>query len=97
MKIIWSPLAQQRVKKIAEYIAEDNLGAAQKWIHSIYDSVKRLEDFPESGRIVPEFGKRQIREILFGDYRIIYRLDKETVKILTVRHGRQLLRIQELK
>lgn len=97
MKIIWSPLAQQRVKKIAEYIAKDNLSAAQKWIHSIYDSVKRLEDFPESGRIVPEVGKRHIREILFSDYRIIYRLDKETVKILTVRHGRQLLRIQELK
>lgn len=96
MKIIWSPFAHQRVNEIADYIAKDNFTAAEKWVNSVYDTVKRLEDFPKSGRVVPEVGKQDIREILYGNYRIIYRIEKELINILTVRHGRQLLPVEEL-
>lgn len=96
MKIIWSPFAHQRVNEIADHIAKDNFTAAEKWVNSIYDGVKRLKDFPKSGRVVPEVGKSYIREILHGNYRIIYRIEKESINILTVRHGKQLLPIEEL-
>ncbi len=96
MKIIWSPFAHQRVDDIADHIANDNLAAAEKWVNSVYDSVERLRDFPQSGRVVPEVGKREIREILFGNYRIIYSVEKKAILILTVRHGMQMLPLEDL-
>jgi len=96
MKIIWSPFAHQRVDEIADYIASDNIAAAVKWVNSIYKSVKRLKDFPNSGRVAPEVGKQNIREIFLGNYRIVYRIEKNAIYILTVRHGKQLLPVEEL-
>ncbi len=96
MKIIWSPIAHQRINEIADYIATDSLVTAEKWVISIYDSVKRLKDFPKSGRVVPEVEKDDIREIFFGNYRIIYGTEKKQIKILTVRHGKQKLPIEDL-
>ena len=97
MKIIWSPLAIDRVAEIAEYIAQDSPNSAKKWVESTFQVVERLEKFPKSGRIVPEIMQDDFREIIYGNYRIIYRLQTEIVSILTVRHGRQILPIDEIK
>jgi plasmid stabilization system protein ParE len=97
VKIIWSPLAINRVAEIAEYIAQDSPNSAQKWVESTFQVVERLEKFPKSGRIVPEIKQDDFREIIHGNYRIIYRLQAEIVSILTVRHGRQILPIDEIK
>lgn len=97
MRLIWSPLAIERVSEIAEYIAQDNLSAAQRWVDSIFQVVEQLEKFPEIGRIVPEINQESFREIIYGNYRIIYRLDGENIAILTVRHGKQILPIDEIK
>lgn len=86
MRIVWSPLALERVEEIAQYIAEDKPSAAVEWVDGIFDAVERLADFPESGRIVPEVGGRRIREVLFGTYRIIYSV-REQIDILTVRRA----------
>lgn len=91
MKIQWSTLSIDRIIEIAEYIVEDKPGASEKWVNSIFNSVERLQKFPESGRKVPEVNRDEIREILLGNYRIIYRIDKEMISILTIRHGKQLL------
>lgn len=96
MKIIWSPLSIDRIVEIAEFIAEDKPGASVKWADSIFGSVERLIEFPESGRIVPEIGRKEIREILLGNYRIIYRIEYELISVLTVRHGKQLLSNKDL-
>ncbi len=96
MTIIWSPLAIQRVNEIAQYIAQDNDEAAIKWIDTIFKQVERLISFPQSGRIVPETNREQIREIHYKNYRIIYRLDEQTINILTVRHGKQILPLDEI-
>ncbi|KAF3982391.1 MAG: type II toxin-antitoxin system RelE/ParE family toxin [Methylococcales symbiont of Hymedesmia sp. n. MRB-2018] len=97
MKIIWSPLAIDRVAEIAQYIAQDSPNSAQKWVESTFQIVERLEKFPKSGHIVPEIKQDDFREIIHGNYRIIYRLQNEIVSILTVRHGRQILSIDEIK
>ncbi|MGM8229026.1 type II toxin-antitoxin system RelE/ParE family toxin [Cellvibrio sp. ARAG 10.3] len=95
MKIIWSPLALERIEEIALYIAEDKPGAAIDWVEGVFDAVERLADFPESGRIVPELGARRIREVVFGAYRIVYSV-KDQIDILTIRRSNQLLRMSEL-
>lgn len=95
MKVEWSPLALDRVSDIARYIAEDNPGAAERWVSELFDSVARLADFPESGRVVPEVGVRRIREVIFGAYRVIYSV-KDKVEILTVRRGSQRLDVSEI-
>ncbi len=96
MKIIWSPLAIDRISEIAEYIALDNPVAAEKWVDDIFDSVKQLKLFPNSGRMIPELQLENFREIIFGNYRIIYRVDENQVSILTVRHGKQVLPVDEI-
>lgn len=97
MKITWSPLAIDRVAEIAKYIVQDSPNSAQKWVESTFKVVERLEQFPKSGRIVPEIMQDDFREIIHGNYRIIYRLQSESISILTVRHGRQLLPVDEIK
>ena len=97
MKIIWSPLAIERVSDIAEYIADDNPAAAEQWVAAIFEQVQKLEKFPQIGRVVPDSNRKEIRELLFSNFRIIYRLEENEISILTVRHGRQLLPGQELE
>ncbi len=96
MKIIWSPLSLDRIIEVSEFIAEDKPGASIKWVDSVFDSVQRLIKFPESGRSVPEINRSDIREILLGNYRIIYRIEEKSITILTVRHGKQLLSKNDL-
>ena len=95
MKVEWSPLALDRVSDIARYIAKDKPDAAERWVNELFDSVERLAEFPESGRVVPEVGVPRIRELIFGAYRVIYSV-KDKVEILTVRRGSQPLDESEI-
>lgn len=97
MKIVWSPLAVERAAEIAEYISRDNPTAAEKWIDTVFSKVEQLKSFPESGRIVPEINSKDFRELIYGNYRIIYRLEKIQVSILTIRHGKQILPLDEIQ
>lgn len=97
MRIIWSPLAVERAAEIAEYISCDNPIAAEKWIDTLFSKVERLKSFPESGRIVPEINSKDFRELIYGNYRIIYRLEKIRISILTIRHGKQILPLDEIQ
>ena len=90
-RTVWSPLAVARVAEAADFIAADRPEAAARWADSVFEAVKRLERFPLSGSMVPELRREDVRELIHGEYRIIYRIDGERVLILTVRHGRRLL------
>ena len=96
MKIIWSPLAIDRASEIAEYIAQDKPSAAEKWINTVFSKVEQLKSSPEIGRVVSEIKNDQFRELVYGNYRIIYRVEKIQLSILTIRHGRQILPIDEI-
>jgi len=95
MKIVWSPLAIERVSEIAEYISQDKPNAAVKWIDTVFSKVKHLASSPEIGRVVPETNNDQFRELIYGNYRIIYRLEKKQISILTIRHGKQILPLED--
>ncbi len=97
MNIEWTSQAENRIYDIASYIASDSLGEAEKWLDDIFTLVKQLEDFPEIGRYVPEMdGRRDLRELVFKNYRIIYKIEKLTIYILTVRNYKQVLPINEI-
>lgn len=97
MKIIWSPLAIERASEISEYIAQDNPSAAAKWVETLFEKVSLLKSSPRSGRIVPETGRKDIREIIYGNYRIIYTFEKKRICVLTVRHSMQILPTEDIK
>jgi len=97
MKIVWSPLAISRVLEIAEYISLDNPKSAAKWINRIFERIKQLKRYPESGRILPELEMEEVQELIYGNYRIIYRIKQGTIIIMTVRHSRQILPEEEIK
>jgi plasmid stabilization system protein ParE len=96
VKIIWSPLAIERASEIAEYIAQDKPSAAENWIDTIFSKIDKLKSSPEIGRIVPEIKNNQFRELIYGNYRIIYRIEKTQISILAIRHGMQILPIDEI-
>ena len=97
MKIVWSPHAVERASEIVDYIAQDKPLAADKWIHTVFSKVDQLRSNPEIGRIVPEINEHQFRELIYGNYRIIYHIEKKQISILTIRHGKQILPIDEIK
>jgi toxin ParE1/3/4 len=97
MKIVWSPLAIDRASEIAGYIIQDNPDAAENWINTVFEKVEHLKKFPETGRIVPETDNTTIRELIYGNYHIIYRVEEKRLSVLTVRHGKQVLPVDEIK
>jgi toxin ParE1/3/4 len=82
--------------EIAHYIAQDEPSAAEKWVNTVFSKVEQLKTSPEIGRIVPEINNNQLRELIYVNYRIIYRIEKEQISILTIRHGKQILPIDEI-
>ncbi len=96
MKIIWSPLAVDRASEIAEYIVQDKPSAAEKWINKVFSKVEQLKSSPQIGRVVSEIRNDQFRELIYGNYRMIYRIERARISILTIRHGKQILPIEEI-
>jgi plasmid stabilization system protein ParE len=96
MKIVWPPVAVDRVSEIAVYIAQDNPVAAESWIEKVFQKIDERKAFPENGRVVPEIDNKTIRELIYGNYRIIYLLEEKKISVLTVRHGKQILPVDEI-
>jgi toxin ParE1/3/4 len=94
--LIWSPLAVQRIQEISDYIAIDSRSAAGRWVDTLFKKTEILKSSPEIGRIVPEVGKSDVRELLFGNYRIIYLFSSKQIAVLTVRHFKQILPIEDI-
>ena len=88
-KIKWTASAVDDVEQTGKFIERDSLHYARTIVSKLYNAVDRLRKFPQSGRKVPEIGDPALREIIIDGYRIIYRLAKSNIYVLTVVHGRQ--------
>jgi plasmid stabilization system protein ParE len=87
----------ERAYEAAAYIAGDKPEAALSWLDGLFAVTDRLGTLPESGRIVPEIGLPEFREIVYRKaYRVVYRLETARVSILTVRNFAQLLDVAEM-
>ncbi|QOI96628.1 MAG: type II toxin-antitoxin system RelE/ParE family toxin [Flammeovirgaceae bacterium] len=91
VKVVWTELAVADLKSIHEYISKDSKLYADRYINKLIYRTNQLEKYPQSGRIVPEFGKEDIRELVEGNYRIIYRIGTDLVGIVRVHHSARLL------
>ena len=91
--ISWSEHAGNDLEDIYDYIARDSFIYARYQVERILDAIERLPLYPDSGRDLPEFPSLPHRDLIVGQYRVVYRYDsqKETVYIVTIIHGRRLL------
>ena len=89
----WSPRAIEDVEALALYISADSTAYTAAVLKKILDTTRSLSRFPHTGRVVPEFGDENIREKFVYSYRIIYRIQGETITIAAVIHGKRLLEL----
>jgi len=87
----WTERARRDLVDIARFIERDNLRAAQEWVDRIRARARSAAKRPMAGRVVPEFGRKKLREILVGHYRVVYCLAGKDIVVLTVFEGHRLL------
>jgi toxin ParE1/3/4 len=91
-KIIWTEKAASHLEAIHQFIAKDSTVYANRFIKILISKTQILKKYPYSGRMLPELQDESIREIIYQNYRIIYRItNKDAVTILAVIQGNRLL------
>ena len=90
MKVRFTSSSRAQFLYALTYIRRDNPGAALNFRERVETVLRRLEEFPDSGRVVPEFPELPYREVIIAPYRFFYRVKGETVWIVAVWHGAQL-------
>jgi plasmid stabilization system protein ParE len=87
-EVRWSITASEDLRYIEEFVARDSSLYAVRLVDHLVEAVERLEPFPYSGRAVQEFQREELREVIFGAYRIVYVVQEgEVVTILRVVHS----------
>ena len=96
--IRWSKRGKLRRTQYVHHIAKESgdWPTAWKWEDDVFEVVSHLEAFPLSGSVVKEFGRADIRQVLLGDYRIIYRVKNNIPEIISIRHGHLCIRSPHL-
>lgn len=87
MKVQWTVPAIDDLESIRTYIARDSDFYAARFVEKIIDTVENLTVFPEIGRVVPEAEDPRIREIIFQNFRIMYRIQNESIQIIAILRG----------
>jgi len=90
VKVRFTPSARAQFLSALTYIRQDKPSAAIRFRDRTETVLRRLEDFPESGRVVPEFPELAYREVIISPYRFFYRIKGDVVWIVSVWHGAQL-------
>jgi toxin ParE1/3/4 len=85
--IVWRPQAISDLEALEAYYEQVAPDFAPLFVAAIFETTRRLMDFPRAGRVVPEIGNESIRELLYRQYRIIYYLEDDRAEILTVFHS----------
>lgn len=98
VQINWTKLALSDLQEIHDYIARDSKKYAKLQVIRIKSQTTVLKQQTSLGRVVPEIGEESIRELIFGNYRIIYRLvSQERIDILTIHHSARDLSSRKVK
>jgi plasmid stabilization system protein ParE len=90
MKVQFTPSARSQFLSALSYIRRDKPSAAVNFRNRTEEILRRLENFPESGRIIPEFPELPYREVIISPYRFFYKIKADVVWIVAVWHGAQL-------
>ena len=91
--ILWTVGARKDLRDVLSYVAADSPTYAALTADRILEAIERLRRYPKLGRVVPEFDRESVREIIVGNYRVVYHLRRQRISILAIVHGsRDLLR-----
>jgi addiction module RelE/StbE family toxin len=86
--VSWTERAQADLAAIRAFIEVDSPHYAEVIVRRLLHAVDRLQDFPQSGRVVPEYVDPAIREVVLRPYRIVYRIvSDQQIHVLTIHHG----------
>lgn len=96
-KVHWTENAIKDLLAIKEYISQDSPERSQEWLLVLFNSGESLSNFPTRGRIVPEFEQENLRELFIDNYRLVYRIKKSVIEIITVFEGHRQLNTKDLK
>ncbi len=97
MNVVWTAEALRMLEEIEMFIAQHNPQRASAFIDRLLEKGDTIASFPSMGRVVPELAQPEIREILVGKYRIVYKETPDQIVILTVFEGHRSLRFEELE
>ncbi|TWU31620.1 Plasmid stabilization system protein [Novipirellula aureliae] len=87
MDIRWTERASADALGIFDYIADQSLSYAESVYERVLNRPTQLTVHPQSGSVVPEFGRDDIRELYVYSFRLIYRIAEDEIRVLTVIHG----------
>lgn len=96
MRVEWTELALAQLDEAMAYIARDRPQVAARWLEDVLGQADELTRFPDQGRVAPEASRDDIRELIIGPYRLIYRRDSDAIYITMFKHGRQLLDLDDV-
>jgi len=88
-KLIWTNDGIKSFEEVIKYISKDSVYYASSFAKRILSSIEELKKFPKMGRIVPEYNNPEIRELIYQNYRIVYKIHLKIIYILLVTHGTQ--------
>jgi addiction module RelE/StbE family toxin len=91
MRVEFSPEAESDLDEIAAYIAADDPDAALAWVDKLVDRALRIANAPRAGRVVAELADPSVREVILGNYRIVYGVERQRVLVLTIIEGHRRL------
>ncbi len=86
-KIIWAEKGIKSFEYIVRYISNDSPYYASNFAKNILSAIEKLKTFPRIGRIVPEYSDQNIQEIIYQNYRIVYKIGDKAAYILLIIHG----------
>lgn len=96
MTLRWTSRSRRDLLAIGGYIARDDLVAARRWVDRLRARARTAARRPLAGRVVPEFERTDVREVLIDNYRVVYRVRPKEIHVLTVFEGHRLLRAEDL-
>jgi toxin ParE1/3/4 len=96
-KVTWLIVALDDVQSIFEFVAQDSVSSAERLANRIFSATDRLGSFPLSGRVVPEIDDQDVREIIVGNYRLMYHVLADEIEVLAVIHSARLLPAQRVE
>ena len=85
----WTEHAVAQLAAVAEHVSLSSPVYAEHLVDRIARRLDQARDLPESGRVVPEFARPEVRELIEWPYRLVYRVHPDAIEILSVLHGRQ--------
>jgi plasmid stabilization system protein ParE len=96
VNVRWTDWAVEQLGAIEEYVAKGSASAAERLVEAIFERGQSLRSLPRRGRVVPELGREDVRELVHGNYRIVYVIRRDRINVLTVFERHRLLRDEDL-